>query len=168
MPQVYRLLGQPQEPNCCCPRDPAISPLHGALHGLPPTQIHVGDSEVMLSDSVDFGQKARAAGSPVSVVVWPRMWHTFTQYSEGCGGDNAQPLQEALDALQQQGNFLCGLATGQTVLLPTVRGAGSMGGRGGVDGARDVDTFLQQSCHRRCACDVCYGRFFRWWRTCLA
>jgi len=111
MPQVYALLGQPQEVDCCCPRDPSISPLHAELHGLPPTQIHVGDSEVMLNDSVDFGQKARAAGSPVTVVVWPRMWHTFTQYTEGCGGDDAQPLQEALDALQQQGKFLRGHAT---------------------------------------------------------
>jgi acetyl esterase/lipase len=111
MPQIYMLLGQPEEPKCCCPRNPAISPLHAELHGLPPTQIHVGESEVMLNDSVDFGQKATAAGSPVTVVVWPRMWHTFTQYTEGCGGDDAEPLQEALDALQQQGKFLRGLAT---------------------------------------------------------
>jgi len=113
MPQVYMLLGQPQESNCCCPRDPTISPLHAELHGLPPTQIHVGDAEVMLSDSVEFGKKAKAAGSSVTVVVWPRMWHTFTQYTEGGGGDDAQPLQDALDALQQQGKFLRGLATGR-------------------------------------------------------
>merc|ERR1712073_68023 len=100
------LLGEPDQPESYALNDPSISPLHADLHGLPPTQIHVGDVEVMLSDSVEFHKKAVAAGSNVKVNVWPRMWHVFTQYSEGCGGENAQPLKEALEAQQQQADFL--------------------------------------------------------------
>jgi len=110
MDQIYRLLGKPGENGAFRTDHPSISPLHAELHRLPPTQIHVGDAEVMLSDSVDFERRARAAGSPVSFTVWPRMWHTFTQFTEGCGGENARPLEEALAALRQQGDFLRGLA----------------------------------------------------------
>lgn len=47
--------------------------------------------------------------------MWPRMWHTFTQFSEGCGGP--EPLQEALDALQQQGDFIRGIASRLSVTV---------------------------------------------------
>lgn len=110
MPTIYRLLGEPGKPGSYSPTHPSISPIHADLHGLPPTHIHVGDAEVMLSDAVDFAKKANAAGSPVEATVWPRMWHTFTQFSEGCGGDDAQPLDEALQALKQQGDFFRDLA----------------------------------------------------------
>mmetsp|Transcript_19222 Transcript_19222/g.50563 ORF Transcript_19222/g.50563 Transcript_19222/m.50563 type:complete len:358 (+) Transcript_19222:185-1258(+) len=110
MPQIYRLLGVPGEHGSFPLTTLDLSVLHAALHDLPPMQIHVGDAEVMLSDSVEFGKKACASGSPVEVHVWPRMWHTFTQYSEGCGGDDAEPLQEAVEALKQQADFLKGLA----------------------------------------------------------
>uniref|UniRef100_A0A7S4UYZ6 Alpha/beta hydrolase fold-3 domain-containing protein n=1 Tax=Alexandrium monilatum TaxID=311494 RepID=A0A7S4UYZ6_9DINO len=106
MPQIHLLLGEPGRPGSFPATEPSISPLHAELHGLPPTQIHVGDAEVLLSDSVDFGEKAAAAGSPVEVTVWPRMWHSFTLYSEGCGGPDAKPLREAVEAIQQQGDFM--------------------------------------------------------------
>lgn len=111
MPQIYRLLGAPGKPGSFTLTDPGLSVLHADLHGLPPTQIHVGNAEAMLSDAVEFGKKARSAGSPVDVHVWPRMWHVFTQYSEGCGIPNAKPLQEAIEAVRQQGVFLKGLAS---------------------------------------------------------
>lgn len=85
MRSVYRLLGKPGEPGATDPKDPSISPLYANLDGLPPTQIHVGDADVMLSYSVDFTKKANNAGSPVTLHIWSGMWHCFTQYSEGCG-----------------------------------------------------------------------------------
>merc|ERR1712178_283386 len=72
MPQIYRLLGAPGEPGSFDLKDPGLSVVHAYLHDLPPTLIHVGDAEVMLSDAVDFAKKAREAGSPVDVRVWPR------------------------------------------------------------------------------------------------
>jgi len=108
--QNYRLLGRPGEPGAHPLDEPSISVLHAQLHGLPPTQIHCGDLEVMQSDAVEFGRKAKAAGSPVEVHVWPRMWHVFTQYTEGCGGPDAVPLEEAVRACAQMTSFLKSLA----------------------------------------------------------
>jgi epsilon-lactone hydrolase len=59
------------------PHDPYISPIYADLHGLPPMLIHVGDHEVLLDDSVIFGERARAAGVDARVVVWPEMFHVF-------------------------------------------------------------------------------------------
>ena len=48
--------------------------------------MQVGESELLLSDSVDFVRNAKAAGvRGVELEVWPRMWHCFQQYAEGCG-----------------------------------------------------------------------------------
>ncbi len=57
--------------------DPRISPAAGDLSGLPPTLLHVGEREVLLDDSLSYGAKAEAAGSPASVRVWPGMIHVF-------------------------------------------------------------------------------------------
>jgi len=103
--QIYRLLGEPGENGAYSTKDPAISPLHVKLHKLPPIQIHVGDAEVMLNDSVDFASKAKAAGSHVELHVWPHMWHTFTQFIQ-CAGEDAPPMKEAVEALRMQGEFL--------------------------------------------------------------
>lgn len=104
MPQIYKLLGKPGRRGSYPLHEPSISPLHAELHKLPPTLIHVGDAEVMLSDSVDFGLKAKAAGSPVQVTVWPRMWHCFERFSEGCG--TGTPIKEGQEALRRQVAFL--------------------------------------------------------------
>jgi acetyl esterase/lipase len=57
--------------------EPLISPLYADLHGLPPTLIHVGDHEVLLSDSTRFAEKAQAAGVDVTLKVWDEMIHVF-------------------------------------------------------------------------------------------
>ncbi len=59
------------------PHEPLISPLYADLHGLPPLLLHVGDHEILLDDTVRFGQKATAAGVQATVVVWPEMFHVF-------------------------------------------------------------------------------------------
>merc|ERR1711865_264800 len=99
---IHRLLGEPGESGSFEKIHPALSVLHAGLHGLPPTHIDVGDAEVMLSDAVEFAKKAVAAGSPVDVRVWPRMWHVFTMYQEGCGCSDAKPLEHAIEAVRQQ------------------------------------------------------------------
>lgn len=59
------------------PTHPLVSPLYADLHGLPPMLIHVGDSEILLSDATRLAEKARQAGVPVSLHVWPGMFHVF-------------------------------------------------------------------------------------------
>lgn len=57
--------------------DPMISQIFADLHGLPPTLIHVGDHEVLLSDSTRYAEKAQAAGVDVTLKVWDEMIHVF-------------------------------------------------------------------------------------------
>jgi acetyl esterase/lipase len=57
--------------------NPLISPLLADLSGLPPMLIHVGDAEVLLSDSTRLAEKAEAAGVDVTLKVWDEMIHVF-------------------------------------------------------------------------------------------
>ncbi len=79
-------------------RDPRASPLHGRLHGLPPLLLQAGEREVVLSDSIDFAAKARAAGVEVYMEVWPGMIHVFQQHFDA--------LAEARKAIEAIGAFL--------------------------------------------------------------
>jgi monoterpene epsilon-lactone hydrolase len=63
------------------PHDPLISPIYGDLRGLPPLLIHVGEHEMLLSDVVNFGERAIAAGVDAKTVVWPKMFHVFQMFS---------------------------------------------------------------------------------------
>lgn len=57
--------------------DPMISQIFADLHGLPPILVHVGDHEVLLSDSTRYAEKAKAAGVDVTLKVWDEMIHVF-------------------------------------------------------------------------------------------
>ncbi|MEU6541196.1 alpha/beta hydrolase fold domain-containing protein [Streptomyces sp. NPDC047000] len=53
------------------PRDhPLLSPLHGNLHGLPPVQLHVAGTEVLLDDSLSFATRAAHSGVAVDLRVY--------------------------------------------------------------------------------------------------
>lgn len=80
------------------PRQPLISPLYADLSHLPPLLIHVGDHEVLLDDSLRFGEAAKRAGVAVEVVVWQGMFHVFQVF--------APILPEAKQALKQIGEFI--------------------------------------------------------------
>lgn len=59
---------------------PYISPARADLTGFPPMLIHVGQAEVLLSDSITLAQTAGLAGVKVQLEVWPEMihvWHAF-------------------------------------------------------------------------------------------
>lgn len=57
--------------------DPRASPLYAQLQGLPPLQIHVGTSEILLDDSVRYAQRAQAAGVQAELHTWQDMPHVF-------------------------------------------------------------------------------------------
>ena len=62
------------------PNHPVVSPIFGDLAGLPPLLIQASDVEMLLDDSVRYTNKARAAGSPVTLQTWNHMvhvWHIF-------------------------------------------------------------------------------------------
>jgi acetyl esterase/lipase len=60
---------------------PLISPLYADLSGLPPLLIQVGADEILLDDARRVAQNARAAGTPVTLEVYPAMFHVFQMFS---------------------------------------------------------------------------------------
>lgn len=59
------------------PTDPRAAPLEDTCTGLPPILIETGDAEVLLSDSVDYAARAKAAGADVTLTVTDHMPHIF-------------------------------------------------------------------------------------------
>ena len=57
--------------------NPLISPVFANVAGLPPTLIHVGDDEILLSDSTRFAEHLREEGVEVELEVFPELWHVF-------------------------------------------------------------------------------------------
>ena len=80
------------------PREPLASPSIADLRGLPPLLLQVGSYEVLRSDVERFAEKARQAGVPVSLEVWPGMQHEW-QFA-------ARILPEGRRAIARIGRFL--------------------------------------------------------------
>ena len=60
--------------------DPRINLAQADLSGLPPTMIYYGEYEVLVDDSNQFAERARAAGVDATLDVWDDMvhvWHAF-------------------------------------------------------------------------------------------
>ncbi len=58
-------------------RSPLISPLYADLRGLPPTLIHVGTSEMLLSDSLRMAEALKKAGVDCAIKEWEGLFHVF-------------------------------------------------------------------------------------------
>ncbi len=79
------------------PSDPRISPVYGDLSGLPPALIQASETEMLIDDARRYANKARAAGSPVTLQTWDGMvhvWHAFVL-----------SLPEAREAFEEIGQF---------------------------------------------------------------
>ena len=63
-----------------------------------PLLIQVGDHEILLSDSTRLADRISATSGPVTLQVWPHMWHVF-QYFVG-------RMPESALAIQQIGAFM--------------------------------------------------------------
>ena len=61
-------------------RNPLVSPLFGALEGLPPSAIFVGTHEVLLDDSTVMAERLREAGVKCELHVARGMWHVYPLY----------------------------------------------------------------------------------------
>jgi monoterpene epsilon-lactone hydrolase len=78
--------------------NPLISPINADLRGFPPLLIDVGSDEVLLDDSLQVAEHARAANVPVELTVWDGMTHVFQQY--------AYVLPEGQQSLENIGRFI--------------------------------------------------------------
>ncbi len=59
------------------PADPLISPYRGDVSGLPPTLIQCSAIEILRDDSVQMAKKMKDAGVPVTLEVWPKVFHVW-------------------------------------------------------------------------------------------
>lgn len=59
------------------PLNPLASPLYADFSQLPPLQVHVGDREILLDDSLKLEERAKPAGVEVDIHVWKGMGHAF-------------------------------------------------------------------------------------------
>ena len=88
------------------PRTPLASPLYAELAGLPPMLIHVGSYEVLLDDSRRLAERARAAGTPITLQTWPvvpHVWQLFRMPESGKSMDAAAGfLRDALTGADQR------------------------------------------------------------------
>ena len=59
------------------PADPRASPIEADFSGFPPLLIHVGAREILRDDSLRLAEKAREAGVPVELTVFPVVAHAW-------------------------------------------------------------------------------------------
>lgn len=82
----------------CDLTDKYISPLFGELDGFPPMLIQVGSHEMLLSDSTQLAEKAKAAGVKVRLSVYEGMFHVFQMA--------AKFMPESMRAWAEVGKFI--------------------------------------------------------------
>jgi acetyl esterase/lipase len=80
------------------PDTPLLYPIGMNLSNLAPMCIHVGDHEVLLSDSVRLAERAGKAGVDVEFKVWPGMWHVFQAH--------ARFVPESHQSVQEIGKYI--------------------------------------------------------------
>jgi monoterpene epsilon-lactone hydrolase len=64
------------------PADPLISPYRGDVSGLPPTLIQCSAIEILRDDSVQMAKKMKDAGVPVTLEVWPKVFHVWQMMAD--------------------------------------------------------------------------------------
>jgi monoterpene epsilon-lactone hydrolase len=79
-------------------RNPRASPLYGDLGGLPPVRMHVGEDDILLDDTLRYGERFEQAGGAIEVHTWQGMMHVFPS--------NVALLEAAKEALDDVGAFL--------------------------------------------------------------
>ncbi|HEX6867123.1 MAG TPA: alpha/beta hydrolase [Caulobacteraceae bacterium] len=82
---------------------PYISPARADLTGLPPMLIHVGQAEVLLSDSITLAQQAGMNGVSVHLEVWPEMIHVWHAFHDMLGAAREATAQASAWMAEQLG-----------------------------------------------------------------
>lgn len=60
--------------------------------------LHVGEHELLSSDSIRLAENAKAAGVNIQLEVWPEVWHVWHAW--------AATLPEGQEAIDQIGQFV--------------------------------------------------------------
>lgn len=73
--------------------DPRVSPLYADYENMPPMLIHVGDKEVLLSDSQNLHKRAIMHGVKSHIKIWKNAPHVFQLFA-GLAPQSSQSLKE--------------------------------------------------------------------------
>ena len=84
------------------PRNPLASPLYGDYAGLPPILFSVGDTEILLDDSLRAAERAKAAGVATKTCVERDMPHVFV-FANRWTPEARRAMDEATEFLHQAG-----------------------------------------------------------------
>jgi len=84
------------------PRNPLASPLYGDYAGLPPILFSVGDTEILLDDSLRAAERAKAAGVATKTCVARDMPHVFV-FANRWTPEARRAMDEATEFLHQAG-----------------------------------------------------------------
>ena len=82
-------------------RNPLVSPVFADVSNLPSVLVHVGDHEILLSDSTRFVDNISRAGGEVELRVWPGMWHVF-QFFVGQMPESNQSIEHIAEFLRSK------------------------------------------------------------------
>jgi monoterpene epsilon-lactone hydrolase len=82
-------------------RDPLLSPVFGDYHDFPPLLVHASTHEVLRDDAVRVAERARAAGVPVQLRLWPRVPHVW-QFMSAVLPEAQQSVSEAVQFMTAQ------------------------------------------------------------------
>jgi monoterpene epsilon-lactone hydrolase len=82
---------------------PQLSPARADLTGLPPMLIHVGQAEVLLSDSITLAQNAGMCGVQVRLEIWPEMIHVWHAFHDMLGAARTATTQASRWMAEQLG-----------------------------------------------------------------
>lgn len=63
------------------PKDRLAFPFYADLHGLPPTYIQVGASEILLNEFKRIAEKLESVNGDVELNVWGDMIHQFAAFT---------------------------------------------------------------------------------------
>lgn len=77
---------------------PGVSPLYADLRGLPPTLIHIGSWEILLSDATRLAEAMGKAGVRVELKVWEGMCHDWQLF--------APFLDEGMRSIEETAAFI--------------------------------------------------------------
>lgn len=62
-------------------KKPLVSPAFADFTGYPPTLVHVGDTEVLLSDAKFLNKNAKAQGVDITLKIWKGAGHVFQMWA---------------------------------------------------------------------------------------
>jgi epsilon-lactone hydrolase len=87
------------------PADPAVSPVHADLAGLPPAVLTAGSTEVVAPHAETMATRLGEAGIPTVLQLWDRQQHVFQAF--------APAIPEAVASIVDLGRRVRGLVAGR-------------------------------------------------------